>query len=262
MRVSRPKGNGGKNKGDSDEMLAVTKSSDSMGIAGTPDESPSHEAQELEMKGSAPLSLPARARGFPNSKAVDAKELDAELGEAQSYAKKALAVTSIAEGAVDVRPELPSQVPCDAEAEDSTCARHLANASEILGPEPRDTGRIGVEEEAGIMESANTSDRDKMRDTCVDSPPPRPYIKASLLVVGEGTAVFIISLLAIESQAERERAESTPHSPAEPSALATSPGRGYILGRCTHALSGTAWMAAQSSTPKRTCSRNWLCPSA
>eukprot|EP00965_Chrysotila_dentata_P224611 6194282-Pleurochrysis_carterae.AAC.1 len=73
----------------------------------------------------------------------------------------------------------------------------------ILGPEPNDAGRMGIEEEAEVMERKATSDLDQMRDACFDPPPPRVYFRVLLSVVGEGTAVLIISPLAIESRAER-----------------------------------------------------------
>eukprot|EP00965_Chrysotila_dentata_P225036 6194534-Pleurochrysis_carterae.AAC.2 len=100
MKASRPKGKGGKDKDDSDEMLAVTKPS-KMGMAGTPDKSPSRDAQQLEIKESAPSGLLARLRGSPDSKAVEANELDAGHREAQNYPKEALTMTSIAEAAVN-----------------------------------------------------------------------------------------------------------------------------------------------------------------
>eukprot|EP00965_Chrysotila_dentata_P058235 1930844-Pleurochrysis_carterae.AAC.1 len=64
------------------------------------------------------------------------------------------------------------------------------------------------------MASETTPDLDEMKEACADPPLP----KSALL------SVLIILPPAIESRAERESVESTPHSPAEPSALKTSPG--------------------------------------
>eukprot|EP00965_Chrysotila_dentata_P225035 6194534-Pleurochrysis_carterae.AAC.1 len=115
----------------------------------------------------------------------------------------------------------------------------------MLGLEPRDAGQMDSEEEAAVRESATALDSDKMEDASIDSSPPGPYVRVSLAVVGEGTiAALIISLLAIKSQAEREResVEPTQHSPAELFALATS-----LLGRandehCSALYDGPVWV--------------------
>eukprot|EP00965_Chrysotila_dentata_P199492 6179419-Pleurochrysis_carterae.AAC.3 len=58
-----------------DRMLAVTKPS-GMDRTGTPDESPSRDAQRLKTKDSAPSGLLTRALGSPDSKAIEANDID------------------------------------------------------------------------------------------------------------------------------------------------------------------------------------------
>eukprot|EP00965_Chrysotila_dentata_P100675 3326621-Pleurochrysis_carterae.AAC.3 len=64
---------------------------------------------------------------------------------------------------------------------------------------------------------------------------------AAMAVKGEGTAVLIISPLAIGSRAEKEGVESTPHLPAKPSTLVTPPGRADDE-HCSAFYDGPTWI--------------------
>eukprot|EP00965_Chrysotila_dentata_P200609 6180068-Pleurochrysis_carterae.AAC.3 len=200
---------------------------------------------------------------------------------------------------------------------------------------------------------ANALDVSSTQDACqsnekgkvlTDPPLPALYVKVALAVEEDGTAVLIVSPLAVEGQTERKSVD-TPLPSAEPPPSTTSPGQtdnepcaalhegtvwieeiellramrltplritkstsqrhwasvgkgrggttirrsvaenledlsyrpdaarrlrrrdqadgeGYPCQVYVYASSGTAWRAEQSFTPKHTCSRGWMCPSA
>eukprot|EP00965_Chrysotila_dentata_P117710 3889459-Pleurochrysis_carterae.AAC.1 len=112
---------------------------------------------------------------------------------------------------------------------------------EIPKPETRDAGQMGTEKKTEVMESETTPDSDEMKEACVDHPLPKVYIRVALAVEEDGAAVLIISPPAIESRAERESDESTSHSPAEPSALTTLPGRADDE-HCSALYGGPVWI--------------------
>eukprot|EP00965_Chrysotila_dentata_P069810 2306290-Pleurochrysis_carterae.AAC.1 len=84
-------------------------------------------------------------------------------------------------------------------------------------------------------------DLDEMKEAGADLPLPEVYIRVALVVEEDGTAVPILSPSASESRAEKESVEPTPHSPAEPSAFATPPGRAEDE-YCPCLYDGSVWV--------------------
>eukprot|EP00965_Chrysotila_dentata_P060365 2000631-Pleurochrysis_carterae.AAC.1 len=202
IRSSRLSRVGGGDKGHSESVLTVHGSDSGLGMAGALDVSSSRDARPVEVKDVTHSGLLARVRGSPDPRAMRASQSSRIGGGDKGHSENVLSVRgssglSIA-GAFDVSSLRDAQQP------------------ETPDPEPKDAGQTGMEVEAKVIGS-------KMKEACVDPSPPRLYVRVSLAVEEESTALLIISPPAEESRAEKEIVESTPHSPAEPPAPSPPP---------------------------------------